>query len=188
MQSLNQALLKFQNLNLEITKNSKAQITDRAYYSYADLPHVLEMVKPQLSACGLLLVQTTTTNESGTTELITKVVHAESGEQIESSLPIYVDEKPQNFGSRLTYWRRYAILTVLNLSPDDDDAGELQQSYQPPSRQQPSSPQRQYAPRDDESHQSANACPNCGSELTPSRNGGKPYCRPCWQASKQGGR
>jgi hypothetical protein len=44
MQSLNQALLKFQNLNLEITKNSKAQITDRAYYSYADLPHVLEMV------------------------------------------------------------------------------------------------------------------------------------------------
>ena len=52
----------------------------------------------------------------------TILVHAESGESFETttSIPL-VKADPQGYGSALTYARRYAIMGLLGLAPEDDD-------------------------------------------------------------------
>ena len=122
MKNLNQALLCFQSKNVAVMKNARAAINDRAGYKYADLPQVMDAVLPALTECGLLLKQRICLDkETKITLLTTTIVHSETDESESLELPCFVDEKPQSFGSRLTYLRRYSILTILNLAPDDDD-------------------------------------------------------------------
>ncbi len=52
--------------------------------------------------------------------LVTKLIHVESKEELTSELPLGNPEKSQDLGSRITYLRRYQIVSMLGLTIEDD--------------------------------------------------------------------
>jgi hypothetical protein len=53
--------------------------------------------------------------------LFTDVVDDESGEMITSSMKLPEVGKPQEYGSAITYFRRYSLQALLGLMAEDDD-------------------------------------------------------------------
>jgi hypothetical protein len=53
--------------------------------------------------------------------LVTRLIH-ESGEWLGSRYPVHpVKADPQGEGSALTYARRYALMALVGIAPEDDD-------------------------------------------------------------------
>ncbi len=104
---------------------------------YADLGAVLDAVTDPLATHGLLIVQRFASDQGGPL-LITELIHAESGQSIGSTLPIISKDPtdPQKLGGAITYARRYSLLALLGLSPEDDDGNAAAQPRQqrPPQR------------------------------------------------------
>lgn len=90
---------------------------------YADLPTVWKAVKDLMGEHGLFVSHTTFTDELG--EYIrTRIIHAESGDYIESVNKIILGKSTaQEYGSYMTYMRRYALSAMLGLVTDEDDDG-----------------------------------------------------------------
>ena len=113
-------LLKFQTLVKPIGKDA----TNPFYKSkYCTLDNIQEAIKQPLIECGLVVEQGII--ESGL--LKTKVVHAESGTFVECFFPIVV-QKPdaQNYGSAMSYAKRYSLSGILNLTiGGEDDDGHI---------------------------------------------------------------
>lgn len=99
---------------------------------YASLESVLDAVRQSLLDAGLLLLQPTFDNgerdEKGAPRcacIKTVIIHAESGESMEVITTIPVSKSDaQGYGSALTYARRYALMGILGLAPEDDDGNE----------------------------------------------------------------
>ena len=94
-------------------------------YSYADLPSILSVINPLLKKHKLGFTQLL-----DGTELRTILFHVTSGDTIEScvAIPQGVQLKGMNefqvYGSAITYFRRYAISSLLGIVTDKDtDAG-----------------------------------------------------------------
>ena len=93
-------------------------------YSYADLADILKVIVPITSKHGLSVVQIPIVSNRGNT-LITRLLHS-SGEWIESELPLRQQrDGAQALGSALTYMRRYALSSMLNIATDVDDDGQI---------------------------------------------------------------
>jgi len=109
------ALLKFQGQVNRIQKDAK---NPHFKSSYASLSKILEETNPVLTECGLVLTQ-----HFDVDVLTTMLCHAESGEYMQSDYPINVKDasNPQQFGSALSYARRYGVQSILNLNASDDD-------------------------------------------------------------------
>ncbi|MCA1807713.1 MAG: ERF family protein [Actinobacteria bacterium] len=107
-------------------KNRKAN-----YGRYADLEAILTAVEPPLADQGLVITQSVEVGEYGPV-LTTRVVHAESGEHISSSVPlVYKNQNdPQQLGGSITYARRYGITALLSVVADDDDDGNTSSGKQ----------------------------------------------------------
>ena len=91
-----------------------------AYGQFADLPTVLSTVLPALAKHDLIQSQTFEPGPDGTTVLVTALIHI-SGESIVSRLPLVTTgNKNAMFalGGAITYFRRYALLSILGLSAD----------------------------------------------------------------------
>lgn len=88
---------------------------------YADLPTVIDAIKPALNAAGVVFIQTASPSEPGTLSLTTRLIHT-SGEWIEdtATAPL-VKNDPQGYGSAITYLRRYSLAAITGLYQDDDD-------------------------------------------------------------------
>lgn len=94
--------------------------------NYADLDMILKAVRPMLAQNGLSLVQDTRFTEDGSTVLHTRLYHA-TGQWIETRARILpVKNTPQEYGSCLTYNKRYSAMALLGITvakdPTDDDA------------------------------------------------------------------
>ena len=88
---------------------------------YADLPAVIEAIKPALNSAGIGFSQTPSESQPGFLALTTRLLH-ESGEFIEDTATIPLPKAdPQGYGSALTYGRRYALAAICGLFQDDDD-------------------------------------------------------------------
>jgi hypothetical protein len=87
--------------------------------NYADLSAILEVINPILIECGLFVTQ-----HPEDDALWTTIYHAESGEFMQSwqTLRMKDTTNPQQYGSSLTYARRYALASIFNLNQEDDDA------------------------------------------------------------------
>lgn len=92
--------------------------------AYITLDAILEYVRPKLTENGVWLMQ----NVYGDTEcieVVTRFIHAESGEWIESDAlkmrPLQTT--PQGMGSAITYAKRYSISSMLGISSEVDDDG-----------------------------------------------------------------
>lgn len=115
--------------------------------TYASLESVLTAVRPVLQKHGLAVLQLPATTASGP-GLMTQVMHA-SGEFLRSVVPLCnVKNDPQAVGSAITYARRYALLSLLGITAEDDDGNaatvpltKAPQDQQP--KQQAAKPQQQ---------------------------------------------
>jgi hypothetical protein len=89
---------------------------------YASLDSILDAVTEPLCNAGILLAQPTMIRD-GATILVTRLIHAESGESIESELIIPAQSDPQKLGAAMTYYRRFSLCAILAIAADDDDDG-----------------------------------------------------------------
>ena len=91
-------------------------------YRYASLAALISATRPALASHGLVLVHRLETAD-GVTSLVTSLLHT-SGEHLESVVPLPGWTGPQEFGSLLTYLRRYSDAGLLNIASEHDDDGE----------------------------------------------------------------
>ena len=117
-----EALFEIQKEGIEgVTKDAKNPHFKNTYISLGKL---LEVVRPILTAKGLLLVQTPT-SVGPVPALDTTLAHIESGSAISDSVPLMLEkDNPQGLGSAITYSRRYSLMSMLGLVADEDDDGE----------------------------------------------------------------
>lgn len=109
------ALLLFQTKMESISKDS----TNPFFKSkYCSLSNILENIQLPLAEAGLCFSQMPDEHS-----LTTIIIHADSGEYLESSyiMPVAKQNDPQAVGSSITYARRYALGAILGLNIDDDD-------------------------------------------------------------------
>jgi hypothetical protein len=119
MKNLFKALASFQQEVPVIHKGTQGY-----GYSYADLPKIFEVINPLLKKHGLGFTQLLNSKDSEN-YIVTCLFHAESGESIESTTLIpRVELKGMNdfqsFGSGCTYFRRYALSSILGIVSDKD--------------------------------------------------------------------
>lgn len=121
-----QALLAAQKAFGKVLKDS---VNPHLKNKYAGLDSVLDAIRDPLLDAGIVLMQPATdTGERGehgeirVATVKTILVHAESGEQyeIQTSIPLPKNDA-QGYGSAVTYARRYALMGLLGLAPEDDD-------------------------------------------------------------------
>ena len=90
---------------------------------YADLASVTEAIREPFGACGLAYTQTFMVNEKGPV-IVTTLMH-ESGEWQRGELFIPATKlDPQQFGSAITYGRRYSLAAIGGVIQEDDDGNE----------------------------------------------------------------
>ena len=120
-----------------VHKGNRATVPTKAggsySYTYADLSDVTAAALPLLSANGLAWSCTPRSSERGW-ELVGVLLHT-SGERLEGVLPLS-GNTPQEWGSSITYMRRYLLGSMTGLVTDDDDDGSTAQRGAK-SRQQP---------------------------------------------------
>ena len=121
------AFLAAQSEFPEIPKDATGKIqgvskgSGKAYnfeYKYASLPAILRAVLPVLHKHKLSILQPL---EKG--EIITTLLHA-SGDGLNANLECSPEGlTPQEFGAKVTYYRRYALVSMLGIAPDEDIDG-----------------------------------------------------------------
>jgi hypothetical protein len=91
---------------------------------YASLDDIQKHIKQHLDASGLVVTQANIVID-GAPYVESKVWHVESGEYIASQFPVIVGKvSAQDYGSAVSYAKRYSLTGLLNLivADEDDDA------------------------------------------------------------------
>lgn len=130
------ALAKAQGL----MDNAEKSRSNPAFKSkYADLASVRDAVIGPLSAAGIAVLQAPSTTAEGVV-VETRFVHA-SGQWLSCSVgatPRAYD--PQSVGSAITYLRRYGLMALAGIAPEDDDGNAASVQAPPPRRYEPPPP------------------------------------------------
>ncbi len=107
---------KLYNVTNKIGKMKKD--TTNPFYGnkYFDINQLIESVRPALIEEDLLLLQPIRDNNVGTV-----IIDVETGESVESFLPLPDISDPQKVGSVITYFRRYTLQSLLGIEAEDDD-------------------------------------------------------------------
>lgn len=101
---------------------------------YADLASVMAACLPALNANGIAVLQPTSDDESGR-YVETIFIHGKSGESLKCRVPLIVNKADmQGYGSAVTYARRYGLMGMAGVAPEDDDGAAAAKS--PPPAQQ----------------------------------------------------
>lgn len=120
MSELAKALSKAQS---EFPKVEKNRTADKGKYKYkfADITDVIEAIKPVMEKHGLSFTQPYQILATGQQVLETQLLHT-SGEKITSQLLMPDPSKmmPQEVGAVSTYFRRYALTSMLGIAADED--------------------------------------------------------------------
>lgn len=95
--------------------------TNPAFRSkYADLSSVMDACLPALNKHGIAVIQPTADDESG--RFVETVLLHESGESLRCRVPLIVQKNDmQGYGSAVTYARRYGLMCMAGIAPEDDD-------------------------------------------------------------------
>lgn len=93
---------------------------------YATLHSVMNACREALLAHGIWLTQYPVSVEANQLGLVTKIVHAETGEWQASLLTMPLPKNdPQGYGSAMTYARRYGLSALIGIVTESDDDGEI---------------------------------------------------------------
>jgi hypothetical protein len=130
MKNLLQALVKFNNEVLPIIKGANNPFFKS---KFADLATIQQTIKQPLCKNGLVITQANIWTDS---QLFveTRIWHSESGENIASVFPVIVNKQAaQDYGSAVSYAKRYSLSGLMNLIiQDEDDDGEKAQGRNTP--------------------------------------------------------
>lgn len=88
---------------------------------YADINSFIDVVKPILNKHGVVLLQPLGCKDGASPLLFTILIDAETGEEFSYFTNIPSNPDPQKQGSIITYFRRYALQSMLFLQAEDDD-------------------------------------------------------------------
>lgn len=89
---------------------------------YADLNAIHRVIEKPLLENDLVVTQIMSVLD-GKQVLKTRLLHL-SGEYIDSDMLLPEEKNPQKIGGLITYFRRYSLVSLLNLSSIDDDGNE----------------------------------------------------------------
>lgn len=91
--------------------------------SYATLASVWDACRAPLSKHGLSIVQTLEQNDKGW--VVETVLGHSSGQFISGACPVVTPQQSmQALGSAISYARRYSLMAIVGIAPEDDD-GEI---------------------------------------------------------------
>ncbi len=102
-------------------KNPAFKAADGKASKYVKLGAVLDTVRPIFSKHGIAVVQMPVNGEGSNVGIVTLLAHS-CGQWIESRMyvaPMKFDA--QGAGSAITYLRRYSLMAMTGVAPDDDD-------------------------------------------------------------------
>lgn len=87
---------------------------------YADLGNVMDACIPALNKHGIAVIQPFVVGEFG--NAVKTVLLHESGETLECHVPLLLGKNDmQGLGSAITYARRYGLMSMAGIAPEDDD-------------------------------------------------------------------
>jgi len=139
--ALVKALAKAQGEFPEIPKDR----TNEYFKSkYATLDAVISATRDPLVKNNIAVTHAFTSNENG--PCVTTTLRHESGETIESSIPVNAGDKMQALGSAITYAKRYNLCALLNVTADEDDDGNAAQPQKDTKRKSPAKNAAKKAP------------------------------------------
>lgn len=112
----------------DIRKVTKDATNPHFKSKYAPLDEVWDACKEVAEKHGLLILQHVG-KENGDIYVATRVVHLESEEWVEHTLPCGLDKNTaQSVGSAITYLRRYGLQPLFGVCPEDDDGNAASQA------------------------------------------------------------
>ena len=124
MKSILQALSKFQDVCPAIVKSANNPFFKS---KYASLDDIQRHIRPHLKSCGLVVTQANVVID-GAPYVESRVWDVSSGENIYSQFPVIVGKvSAQDYGSAVSYAKRYSLTGLLNLivADEDDDASAV---------------------------------------------------------------
>lgn len=92
-------------------------------YNYADIADVIAATRPVLASHGIVALTPVHGSEKGLACTVT-LIHTSGQERVFDPLPFVASNDPQQAGSAITYFRRYALLAALGMATADDDGGK----------------------------------------------------------------
>jgi hypothetical protein len=120
--TIHTALLSAKQELGKVPKNSSNPFFKSKYF---DINGLLEVVEPILHAHGLFVLQPIIDGS-----VVTQIIHAETGQMIQSSMKLSNIVDPQKQGSEVTYYRRYTLQSLLAMQADDDDGNAASKAPQ----------------------------------------------------------
>lgn len=104
----------------EMGKAIKDTKNDHFRSKYADLASVMDACMGALNKHGICVMQPTGEDESG--RFVKTILAHVSGETVECRVPLIVQKNDmQGYGSAVTYARRYGLMSMAGIAPEDDD-------------------------------------------------------------------
>jgi hypothetical protein len=104
----------------EMGKALKSASNPHFKTKYADLSSVCEACMPALTKHGIAVIQPTVHDETG--RYVETVLLHSSGESLTCKVPLIVSKNDmQGYGSAVTYARRYGLMCMAGIAPEDDD-------------------------------------------------------------------
>lgn len=95
---------------------------------YADLGNVMDACLPALTKHGISVTQPVVAGEI-TTIVKTVLTHGASNTSVECEIPLILGKNDmQGFGSAMTYARRYGLMAMAGIAPEDDDGNAAAKS------------------------------------------------------------
>lgn len=126
MKTLYEDFVKLQAELPSVMKEATGQVGNQKF-KYADLQIIVETIRPILLKHGFAFMQTLETITDAT-YIITTLIH-KSGETVSSKTRIdYPGDDIKRFGAAVTYYRRYALQSMLGIVADadaDDDKDSI---------------------------------------------------------------
>lgn len=105
---------------MEMGKALKDSVNPAFRSKYADLGSVMDACLPALNKHGIAVIQPIFQDEFG--RAVKTVFIHESGETLECAVPLIVGKNDmQGLGSAITYARRYGLMSMAGIAPEDDD-------------------------------------------------------------------
>ncbi|WP_171232202.1 ERF family protein [Ruegeria sp. HKCCA4812] len=106
---------------MEMGKALKQSDNPHFRSKYADLGNVMDACMPALNKHGIAVIQPTGEGDHGR-YVKTILIHSESGDTLECEVPLILQKNDmQGYGSAVTYARRYGLMTMAGIAPEDDD-------------------------------------------------------------------
>ena len=120
---LAEAMIQVQQTLSPALKDAENTFTNSRY---ATLHSVMNACRDALLEHGIWLTQYPVSVEAHQLGLVTKIVHAETGQWQASLLTMPLPKNdPQGYGSAMTYARWYGLSALIGIVTENDDDGEM---------------------------------------------------------------